>query len=65
MRFLRDTIKIRKTNLRYLLRKEDGTMAEKRNPYATNQGGKIEAPHKPKDEPKGTKKTGNDLRIGK
>ena len=40
-------------------------MAEKRNPYATNQGGKIEAPHKPKDEPKGTKKTGNDLRIGK
>ena len=65
MRIFRDTIKSRKINLRYLQRKEDGTMAEKRNPYATNQGGKIEAPHKPKDEPKGVRKTGNDLRIGK
>ena len=34
------------------------------NPYATNKGGKIEAPRKPSaNDPKSTRKEGNDLRI--
>ncbi len=33
------------------------------NPYATLRGGKIEAPHKAKDEPRTTRKDGNDLRV--
>ncbi len=33
------------------------------NPYATLRGGKIEAPHKPKDEPKVSRKNGSDLRV--
>lgn len=33
-------------------------------PYATNKGGKISCPKgTPKDEPRVTKKTGNDLRV--
>ena len=33
-------------------------------PYATNKGGKISCPKgSPKDEPKATAKTGNDLRV--
>lgn len=33
------------------------------NPYATNKGGKIESPRHPaKDDPKATRKTGDDLR---
>jgi hypothetical protein len=33
------------------------------NPYATNSGGRIEAPNRPKDEPRGSKTTGKeDLR---
>lgn len=41
-------------------------MAEK-NVYATNKGGKIEALHKQKDEPKAKhiEKGGKDLRSGK
>ena len=41
-------------------------MAEK-NAYATNKGGKIDAPHKPKDEPKAKhiEKGGKDLRTGR
>lgn len=39
---------------------------KKINPYATNQGGKIDAPKKPKDEPKATVLTSEkDLRSGK
>ena len=34
-----------------------------KSPYATNKGGKIEAPNKPSGEPKSTKTTANDLRI--
>ncbi len=33
------------------------------NPYATLRGGKIEAPRKPKNEPKPTRTVGNDLRV--
>lgn len=36
---------------------------EKQNPYATNHGGKIEAPHREKNEPKGSRKSGEDLRV--
>ena len=33
------------------------------NPYATNKGGKIEAPHQVgRNDPKATRKTGDDLR---
>ncbi len=33
------------------------------NPYATNKGGKIEAPfHPERDDPKATRRTGDDLR---
>lgn len=39
-------------------------MANK-NPYQTNKAGVIKAPNKPKDEPKVTKTTGKDLRVGK
>lgn len=36
------------------------------NPYATNRGGRIEAPQKPaQDEPRATRKCGNDLRTGR
>lgn len=36
----------------------------KNNPYATNKGGKIEAPKKPAaGDPKATKIVGNDLRV--
>ena len=42
-------------------------MAEnKKNPYATNKGGKISAPgNVAADDPKVSKITGNDLRTGK
>ena len=40
-------------------------MAEKKNAYATNKGGKIDAPNKQKDEPKVSKINGKDLRSGK
>jgi hypothetical protein len=34
------------------------------NPYATNKGGKIDSPfHPAKDDPKATRKTGDDLRM--
>lgn len=33
-----------------------------KNPYANNSGGKIEAPNKPQNEPKGTVQRGGDLR---
>ena len=37
-----------------------------RNPYATNRGGKINAPHEvAKDDPRATVTKGDDLRIGK
>lgn len=40
-----------------------GEKAMKKNPYATNQGGLIKAPNKPKDQPKATvKKSDKDLR---
>ena len=40
-------------------------MGERKNPYATNAGGKISAP-KPVDKTaKGVKTVGNDLRTGK
>ncbi len=35
----------------------------KTNPYATLKGGKIEAPRKSANEPKTTRKSGNDLRV--
>ena len=35
----------------------------KYSPYATNKGGKIDAPKKQNNEPKSTKTAGNDLRI--
>ena len=36
---------------------------EKKNPYATNRGGKIEAPHAPAaNDPRATVKKGDDLR---
>lgn len=36
------------------------------NPYATNRGGKIEAPHNPAaNDPSATRKRGEDLRAGK
>ena len=34
-----------------------------KSPYATNKGGKIEAPNKQSGEPKATKTAANDLRI--
>ncbi len=34
-----------------------------KNPYATLRGGRIEAPHKPKEEPRTTRTTGSDLRV--
>lgn len=38
-------------------------MKEKKNPYATNSGGKIEAPNKPAEQPAATVRRGNgDLR---
>ncbi len=37
---------------------------EKRNRYATNQGGIIKAPNTVKDSPKSTTVKGNDLRNG-
>lgn len=33
-----------------------------KNPYATNRGGKIQAPHPVKDEPRATVTRGDDLR---
>jgi hypothetical protein len=37
-----------------------------KNPYATNKAGRIEAPNKPKDEPKAEKTVSNkDLRAGR
>ena len=43
--------------------KKKGEKAMKKNPYATNQGGQIKAPNKPKDQPKATvKKSDKDLR---
>ena len=39
-------------------------MKNKYSPYATNKGGKIEAPKKPSaNDPKVTKTTANDLRV--
>ena len=36
---------------------------QKQNPYATNKGGKINAPfHPERDDPKATRRTGDDLR---
>ena len=38
----------------------------KQNPYATNKGGKIEAPNTPShNDPSATGMKGNDLRTGK
>lgn len=37
----------------------------KGNVYATNEGGMIKAPNKPKNQPKATVVTGGDLRTGK
>lgn len=36
-----------------------------KNPYATVGGGRIEAPHTPREEPKATRRTGTDLRTTK
>ena len=36
-----------------------------KNPYATRQGGKIDAPHARKNPPKSVKRTGTDLRVKK
>lgn len=36
-----------------------------KNPYATMQAGKIEAPRKPQGEPRSVKRTGTDLRAKK
>lgn len=36
-----------------------------KNPYATMQAGKIEAPNKPQGEPRSAKKIGTDLRVKK
>jgi hypothetical protein len=36
-----------------------------KNKYATNAGGIIKAPNKPKDQPKSTVTVGKDLRNGK
>jgi hypothetical protein len=38
---------------------------KKKNPYATNEGGLITAPHTVKDKPKATTRRGSDLRQGK